>query len=453
MHPDLRNSTSSLVTFVKKFFYNLYLFKNHIRNYQYRYYAKSDLPAIIGYVPSKTRNMIAQSPGTIVISALGFGEILISVDLIKKIKSLYSCPIVILSRQPQVVRQMHQSRGSSVTALPYPFFAGRPMISHWLGKLRPSLILCIESMVELRADMLELAKERYKTSVLLVNAHAFRPSTFILHVLEDTKGENKRRFRCLDMAGVVSDEAGKYLLGNGVSDGSIVMVNNLKFDVAEQIAQTEETAMLRRQLGISGDSRVLICGSVHLGEEIIILKAFQDLIGRPGMENIRLIIAPRELYDIGRMVASIKSLGFSVTLRTACSSGPHDGSAVIIVDTLGELKTLYSIADVVVVAGSMLSDLFGHNPIEPAILGKPVIVGPYTPSFKDVMDKFLDRDAIIKLQHTEDLAERIAFLFEHPEIRERMGSHAKTIVEECRGATAKYLDMIGGLLPRSFMES
>lgn len=69
------------------------------------------------------------------------------------------------------------------------------------------------------------------------------------------------------------------------------------------------------------------------------------------------------------------------------------------------------------------------------------------------MDKFLDRDAIIKLEHTEDLADRIAFLFEHPEIGERMGSHAKTVVEECRGATAKYLNMIGGLLPRPFMES
>jgi 3-deoxy-D-manno-octulosonic-acid transferase len=118
------------------------------------------------------------------------------------------------------------------------------------------------------------------------------------------------------------------------------------------------------------------------------------------------------------------------------------------VDTLGELKTIYSIADVVIVAGSMLDHLIGHNPIEPASLGKPVIVGPYMSSFNDVMDKFLHRKAMIQLQKAEELADQVAALFEHPEIRERMGFLAKTIVEECSGATAKYLDILGRLLPK-----
>ena len=82
-----------------------------------------------------------------------------------------------------------------------------------------------------------------------------------------------------------------------------------------------------------------------------------------------------------------------------------------------------------------------------------IIVGPYTPSFSDVMGKFLKRGAIIRLQKTEELADQAAVLFENPEIRKRMGFHAKTVVEECRGATAKYLDMIDELLPRQSVKS
>jgi len=452
LNHDLQNPTSAFIIFARRFCYSLILLKIHVRNYRYGFYRTYDLPAIFGYVPLKMRKLISRSPGTIIIPALTYGEILTSFNLIREIKRLYPHPVVFLSRQPQVVRQIHQSGGSSYMALPYPFFFGRSIVSYWLNKFRPALVLCIENMVELRADMLELAKERYGTSVLLVNAHAFRPSTFWLEMLEEADCENKRKFRCLDMAGVVSDEAGKYLLGKGLSDSNIIRVDNLKFDAVKQIAQ-REGEMLRRQLGIPGDAPVLICGSVHLGEEIILLKAFQDLIRRPGLENIRLIIAPRESYDLKKMIESIKSLGFPVMLKTACSGAPHRSSTILIVDTLGELKTLYSVADVVIVAGSMLTDSLGHNPIEPAILGKAIIVGPYTPSFNDVMNKFLKRGAIIRLQKTEDLADQAAVLFDNPEIRKRMGFHAKTVVEECRGATARYLDMIDGLLPRQSVKS
>jgi 3-deoxy-D-manno-octulosonic-acid transferase len=297
LNPDVLDSTSAWAVFVKRLCFKLILIRSHISNYRDRFYTASDLPAIIGYIPLKTRRMINQSPGTILISALGFGEIINSINLIRGIKTLSSYPIVIISRQPQLVRQLTQSMGLSVIALPYPyhFCVWRPFISSWLNTLRPASILCIENMIELRADMFELAKARYKTSVLLINAHAYRKSTFLWHILEETKNQNKRRFKCVDMAGVASDEAKKYLLGYGVPDSNIIMVNNLKFDTAKHIVKTEESERIRQQLGISRDAQVLICGSVHPGEEIILLTAFRDVISRPELENIRLIIATREL--------------------------------------------------------------------------------------------------------------------------------------------------------------
>lgn len=450
LNPDVLDSSSAWAIFVKRLFFKLTLTRRHIIDYREGFYKVSDLPAIIGYIPLKTRRLINQLPGTIVISALGFGEIINSISLIRGIKTISSYPIVIISRKPQLARQLTQSMGLSVIALPYPyhFCVWRPFISSWLNTLRPVSILCIENMIELRADMLELAKARHKTSVLLINAHAYRKSTFLWHILEETKDQNKRRFQCVDMAGVVSDEAREYLRGYGLPDSNIIMVNNLKFDTAKHIVKTEESERIRQQLGISCDDQVLICGSVHPGEEVILLNAFRDVISRPGLENIRLIIAPIELYALDTIIKSIKSLGFSIALKTSSPRISQDNSAIIIVDTIGELKTIYSIADVVIVAGSMLDHLLGHNPIEPACLGKPVIVGPYMSSFKDVMDKFLHPKAMIQLNNTEELADHIAALFEHPEIRESMGFLAKTIVEECSGAREKYLEILGILLPK-----
>ena len=452
LNPYVLNSTSASALFVKRLCFKLMLIKSYITNYRDGFYQASDLPAIIGYIPLKTRRLINQSPGTILISSLGLGEIVNSIALIREIQTFSSYPIVIITRQPQMARQLIQSLGLSVIVLPYPyhFCIWRPFISYWLNKLRPVSVLCIENMIELRADMLELAKEKHNTFVLLINAHAYRKSPFLWHILEETKDQNKRRFKCVDMAGVVSDEARKYLLGHGVPDKNIIMVNNLKFDTAKHPAKIEESEKIRQQLGIPRDAQVLICGSVHPGEEVILLNAFRDVISRPGhfeLKNIRLIIAPRELYTLDLIIKSIKSLGFSTVLKTASPDISLDSSTIIIVDTVGELKAIYSIADVVIVAGSMMDHLIGHNPIEPAILGKPVIVGPYMSSFKDIMDKFLDRKAIIQLQNTEELADQIAILFENPEIRERMGSLAKAVVEECSGATAKYLDILGRLLP------
>lgn len=449
--PDVLNSSSVWAVFVKRLIFKLALIRRHIIDFKEGFYNVSDLLSITGYIPLKKRRMINQSPGTIVISALGLGEIINSINLIKRIKTISSYSIVIISRKPQLVLRLTQSIGLSVIALPYPyhFCVWRPFISYWLNKLRPVCILCIENMMELRAEMLELAKKKHNTAVLLINAHAYRKSPFLWHILEETKDQNKRRFQCLDIAGVVSEEAGKYLHGYGVSKSNIIMVNNIKFDTAKHSVRIQDSEQIRQQLGITGNAQVLICGSVHPGEEVILLKAFRDVIGRSGhrgLKNIRLIIAPIELYTLNPIITSIKSLGFSIALKTVSPIISQDSSTIVIVDTFGELKAIYSIADVVIVAGSMLDHLIGHNPIEPAFLGKPVIVGPYMSSFKDIMDKFLQRNAMIQLQNTEELADRIAFLLEHPGIREHMGYLAKAVVEECSGATEKYLDIIGNLL-------
>lgn len=444
LNPDAGRASSGWSLFARRAFFKLILIRSHITAFRSGLYTAVDLPAIFGHLPAGTRRAFGRPGGTILLSALGFGEIINSIELIRGLQRLSSLPIVVLSREPERVRRLTRQAGLSVTALPYPyhFCLWRPLISRWLAALKPVVLLCMENMIELRADMIELARARYKTSVVLINAHAEQESTFLWHVLENIPDQNRRRFQCVDMAGVVSEETRRYLRKHGVPDSRMITVNNLKFDTATRTMQPEEQNTLRRQIGLPENAKILLAGSIHPGEEAVMIRAFQDVIRRPGLDDLRLILVPRELYTVDEIMASVARLGFSPVRRTACAKGLTDSTTILIVDTIGELKALYGVADVVILAGSLLNHLVGHNPIEPASLGKPVIAGPYMSSFKDVMDKFLCRNAIIQIADAEELAGQLVFLFENPAIRERMGALAKTVVEENGGAIAAYINVL-----------
>ncbi|MCE5195212.1 MAG: hypothetical protein LLF28_07190 [Nitrospiraceae bacterium] len=416
--------------------------RNLIFYYKNDLYETGDLPAIFGYISLKTRRLIGRHEKTILISALGLGEILNSINLIREIKVISSYQIVVITRNPRDVRRITQSARLAVIVLPYLFWEWRPIILYWLSKLKPSLILCFETMEQLSSKILELAKTSYNATIVLANYHYTEQYSLQGNVIQ----EDKHRLKYLNLAGAVSDEARDYLLSCGIPSNSIFITNNLKFDSSKHNVDIEERERIRQQLGISSEEQVLIFGSVHIGEEAILLSAFKEIIKRPGLDKIRLIIAPRYLSYIDKITSSIKDFDLSTVRKTDLNKMLQQNSPVIILDTLGELKKIYSIADVVVIAGSMLPHLQGQNPIEPASMGKPVITGPYMESFKDIMTKFLNHKAIIQINTTEDLAGEITFLFEHAEIRERLGAAAKAVIKECSGATTKYIDRLGRML-------
>jgi len=190
---------------------------------------------------------------------------------------------------------------------------------------------------------------------------------------------------------------------------------------------------------------VLIFGSVYPEEHDLLVEACRRILDHPGLERTRLVLAPRYVRTVPRILETLARHGLAGTRLTELEGAATDHQSVIVVDTTGELRALYAVADVAFVGGSMHPLLHGHNPIEPAGFGKAVVTGPYTPSFDDIVAKFLSRDGIVQLLRPEEAAQALTHLLEDPAACENLGRGALRVVEEESGAEDRYLELIAAL--------
>jgi 3-deoxy-D-manno-octulosonic-acid transferase len=191
-----------------------------------------------------------------------------------------------------------------------------------------------------------------------------------------------------------------------------------------------------------GEQRLWVCGSTGPGEEEILLPIYRRL--REQYTDLRLVIVPRKPERFDEVAALIHSMGFGLVRRSAPRFDVPT-PVVILGDTMGELRKFYALADLVFV-GRTLVDLgskqHGSDMIEPAALGKPVIVGPYTGNFADAMDRFIGVKSIEVVADGPELQEAAARLLTWPDEAARMGAAARKVVLESRGATARHVKVI-----------
>jgi 3-deoxy-D-manno-octulosonic-acid transferase len=272
----------------------------------------------------------------------------------------------------------------------------------------------------------------------------------------------------------------------GLPAERIAVTGNMKYDLAADSAGREQRQGLRQRLGVAAEAVVVIGGSLHAGEDRDLLAAFAA-VARPG-RDVRLVIVPRYPEQVPAVLASCHSHGFATISKTELdrrSAGNADngnggrnddgtdnkgreqrdggaqreGSAerdnkaapVIVVDTLGELRSLYAVADIAFVGGSLYyrgSNKGGHNVMEPAILGLPVIVGPHNVSFRETIADLKAADAAIEVRDQHGLTRALEELVAAPERRAAMGRSARAVVLAGQGASAKNLALLLPLIDR-----
>ncbi len=310
--------------------------------------------------------------------------------------------------------------------------------------MRPALIIGMETLEELRSGMVRQAGSKFGSHVLLLNHNGLGGNTPDWRRLE-ADWEYERILPLVKSAGVISEEAVAYLHKQGLPSERMERLPNIKFDVARHAALAAKPELERERLKILPCEQVVIFGSAYPEEHEILLQAYVKILDRRGLERTRLIIAPRYTRTTARILEMLSSLGLTGVRLTEIADASAPIRPVIVVDTAGDLRKLYSIADVALVAGSLKPNLRGHNPIEPAAFGTAVITGPYTSSFTEVMAKFIAREAILQLKRPEEAAEEIIRLLEDPRSRERLGQNALRVVEEASGAEDRYMEMIAAL--------
>ena len=317
-----------------------------------------------------------------------------------------------------------------------------------LQTFKPSLVLLMET--EIWPRFIHEAKKS-GAKVAIVNGRlsetSFRRYTrvrgLVSKVLED-----------VDLALMQSEDDVDAISGLGMDPARIAETGNLKFDLAIDARESSIARRFKDRFDIGDGSSLIVAASTHSPEERLVVAAFEK-VRASTQPKARLLIAPRHPERFDEVDRLARATALTVSRSSNDISREDKDTDVIILDTIGELRSVFSLADLVFVGGSLIPH-GGQSVLEPAAAGKAIITGPYTDNFKSIIEEFLTRHAVIQLEPAEVetvYSERLAALFESllrdPAERERLGRTAKSVMDANRGATERTVGFLRRLLPGS----
>lgn len=223
-------------------------------------------------------------------------------------------------------------------------------------------------------------------------------------------------------------------LGADITD--VHAIGNLKYEINLSASVVEQASAMRMMW--DNDRPVWVAASTHEGEEEIILHASRQI--RAKFPNLLLIIVPRHPERFDRVTALTHKTGFKTLRRSEqlpCSSAIQ----VLVVDTMGELPLFYAACDVAFVGGSLVPH-GGHNILEPAALGRAVLVGSHYFNFNEITQRFIQSDAAIEINNAEDLADHVIQLLDNAEQRAKMGEAGLKLIAASQGASTRLANLI-----------
>jgi len=245
---------------------------------------------------------------------------------------------------------------------------------------------------------------------------------------------------------VQTEETARRLIDLGADPARVTVTGSLKFDsLSGQVSPGRDRGRPRvlRFFRVSGDRPVIIAGSTLKGEETVVLRAFGRL--RVSVPGALLIVAPRHPERFGEVERLAREEGFRTVRRSELPIDGDPRADVVVLDTIGELAQLYQVATVVFVGGSLVN-AGGHNILEPAAFGKPVVFGPYMQNFQEIADWFLAEHAAVRVRSESELEGTLRTMLADPSMRRKTGAAARAIVEANRGAKEKSLEVVAELL-------
>jgi 3-deoxy-D-manno-octulosonic-acid transferase len=400
----------------------------------------------------------SHSGGAIWLHAVSVGEALAAVSLARAFKERFPDRRLVISTTTATGQAVARERLGFADAIFYFPFDWRGPVRRALRAARPEAIIVLET--EIWPNFLREA-HRAGVPVVFVNGRFSERSFRRLSRAVKFSGGLLRGFvsDVLNQAALFlmqSEEDRARLISLGASPERVVATGNLKYDLAPP-GERPLVVWLSAELSRSGRGPLLVAGSVIKGEEGAVLRAFDKVAGK--WPRAVLLIAPRKPERFDVVAEIIAADGWRVVRRSALSLGgaPNGSSAnalksspgepptVLLLDSIGELAAVYGIADVVFVGGS-LEPAGGHNPLEPASLGRAPVFGSSMDNFREISERLLEADAAIRVSSAEELGAAWTALLEDESRRARMGRAAKELVERHRGATAITIERIASVL-------
>ncbi len=358
------------------------------------------------------------------VHAVSVGEVMAAVPLVQALAARWPTADIVVSTVTATGERVARARLAEtvVAMLTFPLdFRGA--VRRTVRRVEPGCFIALET--ELWPNLLRALREAKVPAVLAngrISDRSYRRYRLV-----------RRLFRLVlkDIAlfCMQSEEDARRIITLGALPERVLVTGNLKMEAPPGDAGTEQ---LWRRLLHLGRAPIVVAGSTHRGEEATVLDAF--LAMRPAADGLRLVLAPRHPERLDEVEGLARARGLAVVRRSRVS--PGNDAPVILLDTMGELASLYAVADVIFVGGSLVP-IGGHNVVEPALHAKAVIFGPHMTNFRDAAALLLRADAAIQVGDGTELAAALGRLLGDAAARQALGRAAWSAVRAHQGACVR----------------
>jgi 3-deoxy-D-manno-octulosonic-acid transferase len=364
--------------------------------------------------------------GGIWVHAVSVGETIAAAPLIRTLQARFpQLPITVTTMTPTGSERVRALFGDSVFHVYAPYDLP-DAIARFLRRLQPRLLIIMET--ELWPNTVHACASQ-SIPIVVANARLSARSARGYRRLGDLTASMLGELTCV---AAQNAEDGARFIALGLSPAQLVVTGSIKFDIAldaELVARAQQTKTQWRQ----GDRIIWIGASTHAGEDEILLRAHRQL--RTQYADALLILVPRHPERFNAVAASIEMVGFAYCRRSDATPVTR-ATTVLLGDSMGELLYLYGCADIAVVGGSFVAR-GGHNTLEPAAWGMPIIAGASAFNFREITELLTQAGALTIAENGDALAEQLILLAGNMQLRAERGAAARLVVEQNRGALEK----------------
>lgn len=402
----------------------------------YRSYSRGRSPALaqrFGVIPR-----IGGRP-VIWLHAVSVGEAIAARPLLKTLRATYTDHALVVSVTTETGRGIVESFPEKDLCIYFPFDF-YPAVWSSLNRIKPRLVIIMET--EIWPNFM-LEASRIGVPVVLANG---RISDRSFERYLTLSWFFRRSLALFTALGMQTDIDRERIIKIGAPSEKVMTNGNLKYDIPFCQVSEEEKAQLRARYSIPSNLLVFTAGSTHPGEEELLLPIWQKLAQE--CEDLLFVLVPRHPERAGQVAATVENVGMSCRRRTELNKGEKAlfvHGQVLLLDTVGELMDIYSLSDLVFVGGSMVST-GGHNLLEPASRGIPVMFGPHMSNFREVAALTLQYGAGVQVCDQKAFLEASRDFLASSELRQVIGQNGLKMLRDNGGATQAYMATIAKAL-------